>query len=109
MISLLEIGTDVEKVDLQRPVAQMQHNGRLGAEPGVQTGQPGQFVALPDGNVGARLDQVLVHVRAEVLEQCDLLFQRRRVLLRCVIVLHVVAFRVLELAKRKGFLIWMNI
>ena len=89
----------IEEVDLQCPVAQVQHNGRLGAEPGVQAGQPRNLVTLANWNVGARLDQMLIHVGSEVFEQRYLLLQSRRIFVSSVVMLHVVALSVLELAE----------
>lgn len=54
----------------------MQHDGALGSEPHGKVGQPRQLVALPPRDVGARLQQVLAHVVAEVLEQRDLRGER---------------------------------
>lgn len=62
----------LEEVDLHGAVGEVQHDGALGSEPDGQVRQPRQLVALPPRDVGARLQQVLAHVVAEVLEQRDL-------------------------------------
>lgn len=62
----------LEEVDLHTAVAEVQHDGAAGAEPGAQVGQPGQLVAFPGRDVGPRLQQVLAHVVPEVLEEGDL-------------------------------------
>ena len=63
---------DLEEVDLHAAVAEVQHNGALGAEPVAQEGQARQLVSVPRRDVGARLQQVLTHVVPEVLQQRDL-------------------------------------
>lgn len=72
--------SNLEEVDLHGAVAEVQHDGALGAEPQGQVGQPRQLVTLPWRHVGARLQQVLAHVVAEVLQQGDLRREHKKIL-----------------------------
>lgn len=89
----------MEKVHLKNSIAQMQHNRRLCAEPGVQTRQTRQLVPFTRRNVGAGLQQMFAHIGTEVAQQRHLLLQRRRVAAHHVVMLGVVLLRVLNLSE----------
>lgn len=62
----------LEEVDLHTAITEVQDDGTAGTEPGPQVGEPGQLVAFPRRDVGARLQQVLAHVVSEILQEGDL-------------------------------------
>jgi len=70
--------SDLEEVHLHGAVGEVQHDGAARAEPEREVGQARQLVAVTPRHVGAGLQQVLAHVVAEVLEQCDLRDQSKR-------------------------------
>uniref|UniRef100_A0A0E9WZ70 Uncharacterized protein n=1 Tax=Anguilla anguilla TaxID=7936 RepID=A0A0E9WZ70_ANGAN len=69
----------LEEVDLHCAIAEVKHDGALGAEPVTKVGQARQLIAVPRGDVGSSLQQVLTHVVTEVFEQSDLLGEHGRV------------------------------
>lgn len=62
---------------MEGAVAHQQNNGRVGAEPGVQKRETSVFVAaILDASAGSQ--QMFDHVRAEISQQFELLFQLSR-------------------------------
>lgn len=62
----------LKEVDLNCAVGEVQDDGALGSEPQGEVRQSRQLVSFPPGDVGARFQQVLAHVVAEILQQCYL-------------------------------------
>ena len=78
------------------------HDDRPGRpEPRLERGDPGQLVALLGGHVRAGLEQVLLHVVAEVVEQLDLFLQGRRELRKRVVVLVALEVDVVNIPEKK--------
>lgn len=64
--------THLEEVDLEGAVAEMQHDGALGAKPVAEVRQAGELVPVAGCYVGARFQQVFAHVVPEIPQECDL-------------------------------------
>ena len=82
-----DLGVVLEEVDLHGAVGQVHHHSSAGPEPGLQGGDPGQLVLLPHLHVGARLQQMLLHVVPEVVQQLHLLLHSLGVLVDSVVML----------------------
>ena len=82
-----DLGVVLEEVDLDGAVGEVHHHSSAGPEPGLQGGDPGQLVLLPHLHVGARLQQVLLHVVPEVVQQLHLLLHSLGVLVDSVVML----------------------
>ena len=82
-----DLGVVLEEVDLHGAVSEVHHHGPAGPEPGLQGGDTRQLVLLPHLHVGARLQEVLLHVVPEVVQQLHLLLHSLGVLVDGVVVL----------------------
>ena len=82
-----DLGVVLEEVDLDGAVGEVHHHSSAGPEPGLQGGDPGQLILLPHLHVGARLQQVLLHVVPEVVQELHLLLDCGGELVHGVVVL----------------------
>ena len=61
--------------DLEGSVGEVHHHRSGSSEPGLERRNPGEFVALPDLDVGAGFQQVLLHVVHEIMKQLHLFLE----------------------------------
>ena len=73
--------------NLNGSVGHLHDDGPGRPEPGLERGDPGELVAFSDLDVGAGLEEVLLHVVAEVVQELDLLLQGRGEVVQGVVVL----------------------
>ena len=79
----------------------MHYNSSGGSEPCLEGRNSGEFVALPDLDVGAGLQQVFLHVVHEVVQELNLLFEVGRVDCQSKVVLLSVVVDVVNVAGKK--------
>ena len=82
-----DLGVVLEEVDLHGAVSEVHHHGPASSEPGLEGGNTGELVLLPDLHVGPGLEEVLLHVVPEVVQQLPLLLHGGRELVHGVVVL----------------------